>query len=102
IGSNQKSRVSAATVSSHGGQFGLSPSPYARACGHRDRMACAGAHPPRSTRVRTCDSPRAQERRSTGGSMPQHNLTRAEAQERAAALEVRSYDITLVLDGTGP
>ncbi|WP_019157773.1 aminopeptidase N [Brevibacterium senegalense] len=34
--------------------------------------------------------------------MPQHNLTRAEAQERAAALEVRSYDITLVLDGTGP
>ena len=34
--------------------------------------------------------------------MPQHNLTRAEARERAAALDVHSYDITLVLDGEGP
>ncbi|GAA4390291.1 aminopeptidase N [Brevibacterium sp. NPDC049920] len=33
--------------------------------------------------------------------MPQHNLTRAEAQTRAALLSVQSYDITLVLDGQG-
>ena len=33
--------------------------------------------------------------------MPQHNLTRAEAQTRAALLAVESYDITLVLDGKG-
>ncbi len=33
--------------------------------------------------------------------MPQHNLTRAEAQDRAGALDVHSYDITLVLDGRG-
>src|SRR5699024_7617903 len=34
--------------------------------------------------------------------MPQHNLTRAEAQDRAGSLSVRSYDVTLVLDGKGP
>ena len=34
--------------------------------------------------------------------MPQHNLTRAEARDRAASLNVRSYDVTLVLDGKGP
>ncbi|HLS33443.1 MAG TPA: aminopeptidase N, partial [Brevibacterium sp.] len=33
--------------------------------------------------------------------MPQHNLTRAEAQDRAGALSVHSYDVTLVLDGRG-
>ncbi|WAL40577.1 aminopeptidase N [Brevibacterium sp. BRM-1] len=33
--------------------------------------------------------------------MPQHNLTRVEAAERASLLSVTSYDVTLVLDGQG-
>ncbi|WP_349828950.1 aminopeptidase N [Brevibacterium litoralis] len=34
--------------------------------------------------------------------MPQHNLTRQEAADRAALVQVAAYDVTLVLDGQGP